>query len=296
MEEVPRTFLSRILYPGPTPDIKPLPSSGRAGRNLPAAILSGVGLVVVVAATLLFFRPAFLVLVGALMVLGIWEVAGALARNGQNVVALPVYVGGIGMFVAGTLGSVNWVLFATYLTVVVAVAWRLFTPSMVGRPIQDIMVTIFVVVYLPLFGAFVGLMSYQSVTPWPIVFFILAVVANDLGGWGAGVLFGKHPLAPKLSPKKSWEGFAGSVAASVLVGLVGTFVIGIPWYWGLLFGFIAAFVGTLGDLTESMIKRDVELKDMSAIVPGHGGIMDRLDSLLFAAPAFYLAYGAALGW
>ncbi len=296
MEDSEPSLLSRIVYPGPAADTVPLPSSGRAGRNLPAAVASGVGLIVVVGAALFFARAAFLVFVGVLLLLAIWEVAGALARKDQRVMALPVYVGGLGIFVAGSLGSLTWILTGLYLTVLVAVAWRMFATSLPGRPIQDIMATVFTIVYLPVFGAFVGLMSHHSQQPWPIVFFIVVVIMNDIGGWAAGVLFGKHPMAPKLSPKKSWEGFAGSIISTTLAGFAATLVLGIPWWWSFVLGAIGAIVGTLGDLTESLIKRDVGLKDMSNIVPGHGGIMDRLDSLLFTTPAFYLAYSIALGW
>lgn len=296
MDQRAPSFLSRVFSPGPTADHEPLPSSGKAGRNLPAAIISGVTLVTVVALALFLSRPVFLVLVSLLMLLASWEVAGALARRGQHVTLVPVYIGGLGMIIAGALGSVYWVMLAMYLTVFASVLWRIFTPNAPGRPIQDVMATIFTIVYIPFFGSFVTLMSYNAPTPWPLVFFVVVVVCSDLGGWMAGVLFGKHPMAPKLSPKKSWEGFAGSVALSTVAALIGTFVLGIPWWWCFIMGAAGALIGTLGDLTESLIKRDVGLKDMSSVVPGHGGIMDRLDSLLFAAPAFFLIYSTALQW
>lgn len=291
-----RPLLARVLSPGPTPDTVPLPSTGRAGRNLPAAVASGLTLLVAVVLALLFVRPAFMVFVGFLVVLASWEVAGALARKDLEVSLAPVYVGGVGMFVAGALGSIPWVMYTMYLTVVVSVAWRMFSKGTEGRPVADVMATVFLIAYIPFMASFVGLMSSKSAEPWPLIFFILVVISNDLGGWVAGVLFGKHPMAPRLSPKKSWEGFAGSIIMCVAVAYGGTWVLGIPWWWALVMGAAGAFVGTLGDLTESLIKRDVGLKDMSNIMPGHGGIMDRLDSLLFTAPLFYLIYSLALGW
>ena len=245
---------------------------------------------------LFFARDLFLVMVGFLVVLALWEIAGALARKGLHVTLVPVYVGGLGMFVASALGSIDWVMYAMYLTFLVSTAWRIFSTNTPGRPIMDVMATAFTIVYIPFMASFVGLMAQRSDNPWPLVFFIVIVVCNDLGGWMAGVLFGKHPMAPKLSPKKSWEGFAGSVLLCGVSGWVATVVLGIEWWWAVAFAVAGAFLGTLGDLTESLIKRDVGLKDMSTIVPGHGGIMDRLDSLLFAAPAFYLIYSVALGW
>ncbi|WP_099332734.1 phosphatidate cytidylyltransferase [Actinomyces minihominis] len=296
MSQKNQSVLARVFNPGPTPDTTPLPATGRAGRNLPAAVTSGLILLTTVALALFFARNLFLVFVGILIVLATWEIAGALARKQLNVVLIPVYLGGIAMFVAGSLGSEEWVMYSMYLTILVATAWRIFAVDMPGRPIMDVMATIFTIVYIPFMASFVGLMSQRTDSPWPLVFFVVVVVCNDLGGWMAGVMFGKHPMAPKLSPKKSWEGFAGSVIMCGAAGWVATLVMGIEWWWLFVFAVAGAVLGTLGDLTESLIKRDVGLKDMSSIMPGHGGIMDRLDSLLFAAPAFFLIYSLALGW
>ena len=296
MSKSDRPFLTRVFDPGPTPDTVPLPSTGRAGRNLPAAVASGLTLLVGVVAALLFARPIFMVFVGFLVLLASWEVAGALARKNLKVALPAVYVGGLAMFVAGALGSTSWVMYATYGTLVLAIAWRLFTGGMESNAIGGITATVFIIAYIPFMASFVGLMSARSDSPWPMVFFILVVVANDLGGWLAGITFGKHPMAPKLSPKKSWEGFAGSLVLCGAVAYWATWVLGIEWWWAIPLAATGAIVGTLGDLTESLIKRGVGLKDMSEIMPGHGGIMDRLDSLLFTAPMFYLIYSSALGW
>ncbi len=290
------TLLSRVFQPGPTPNKPPLPATGKAGRNLPAAVASGLTLLVAVVLALFFARSIFLVFVAILMLLALWEIAGALARKGMTVTLIPVYIGSIGMFVASIRGSMTWVMIGMYLTVLVSAAWRIFSFDKPGRPVMDVMATIFAIVYIPFMASFVGLMAFHSKSAWPIVFFVVVVVSNDLGGWMAGVVFGKHPMAPKLSPKKSWEGFAGSVAMCAAAGWAATLVLDIQWWWLFAFAFAGAAIGTLGDLTESLIKRDVGLKDMSSIMPGHGGIMDRMDSLLFAAPAFYLIYSFALGW
>jgi phosphatidate cytidylyltransferase len=115
------------------------------------------------------------------------------------------------------------------------------------------------------------------------------VVLSDTGGYAAGVFFGKHAMAPAISPKKSWEGFAGSVtAAAVGSSLLLYFLLDIAFYWGLLFGAVISVVAVVGDLGESMLKRDLGIKDMSQLLPGHGGLMDRLDSILFAVPTAYL--------
>lgn len=291
-----RSVWAQVVRPLPTEEKPPLTATGKAGRNLPAAVTSAIVLIAAVGSTLFLARPAFLVLVCLLMWVATWEVAGAFARRDAQVSVVPLYLGGAGIFASAALGSLTWVLIGLYLTSLVTIAWRMAQPNLPTRPVADIQASIFTLVYIPFFASFVALMSFHSEGPWPIVFFVLAIVANDTGGWLAGITFGKHPMAPKLSPKKSWEGFAGSVVLCGAVGYVGTLVMDIPWWWALVIAVLGSVVGTAGDLVESLIKRDAGLKDMSAIVPGHGGLMDRLDSLLFTAPAFFVLYMAAFGW
>ena len=122
-----------------------------------------------------------------------------------------------------------------------------------------------------------------------IITFIAITVASDTGGYVAGVLFGKHPMAPVISPKKSWEGFAGSVVFCLVAGwALVVYLLDGDWWVGLLLGLIAAVMATLGDLCESVIKRDLGIKDMSQVIPGHGGLMDRLDSLLATVAPIWL--------
>lgn len=287
---------NRFILAPPTQNHTPLPASGRAGRNLPAAIASGVILLVALGVALVFARPFFVGLVVFLMLVATWEVAGAFARSSRTVMLPAVYLGGVAMVVAGATVGPFWVMASLSFTFALIVIWRLASPNLTTPPIEDVAFSVFTAVYIPFNASFVALISAQATTVWPIVFFVAIVACNDLGGWMAGVLFGRHPMAPKLSPKKSWEGFAGSVALSVAAGVAGSLVMGIAWWNGIFFGVAAAVLGTLGDLLESLIKRDVGLKDMSSIVPGHGGLMDRLDSILFAAPAFYFLFALALGW
>jgi phosphatidate cytidylyltransferase len=142
------------------------------------------------------------------------------------------------------------------------------------------------VTFYPVFLAgFAALMLAEEDGRQRIVVFILVTVFSDLGGYAVGVKFGKHPMAPSLSPKKSWEGFAGSVASCAVVGAIALpLLLGGAWWAGALLGVVAAGAATLGDLIESSIKRDLGIKDMSTILPGHGGLMDRLDSLVVVAP------------
>lgn len=288
--------LSSLWVAPPTKNVAPLPASGRAGRNMPAAITSALVLVGALAGTLFFSMPVFVGLITFLVVVACWELAGAFARKDLKVSLPPLYLGTVAMLVTGYLLGPVWVMISLYFTFAAAALWRLASSSDKTAPINDVMASSFVAVYVPFAASFVTLIAAASDGPWTIVFFVLIVAFNDIGGWAAGVMFGKHPMAPKLSPKKSWEGFAGSIIFTSAAAVGATFVIGIPWWWCFVLGVCAAILGTLGDLVESLIKRQVGLKDMSNLVPGHGGLMDRVDSMLFCAPAFYIFYAIALGW
>ena len=118
---------------------------------------------------------------------------------------------------------------------------------------------------------------------------VLGPVGNDVGGYIAGVLFGRHPMAPGISPKKSWEGFAGSlVLGTAMVTLIAVLALELPWWVGVAIGAVLVVVSTCGDLAESLLKRDLGIKDMGHLLPGHGGVLDRVDSILLAAPTTYV--------
>ena len=178
-------------------------------------------------------------------------------------------------------------------TTVAAMAWRL--PRGSHGFVKDAAASLFTIAYLPLLGCFVPLMMGDDGGSRRIATWILSVVASDTGGYAVGVLCGKHKLAPRISPKKSWEGFAGSVITAAFVGwacLGG--LLSAPWWAGIVLGVVLALTGTAGDLVESMIKRDAGIKDMSNFLPGHGGVMDRLDSVLFSAPFAWLVMSLVL--
>jgi len=122
-----------------------------------------------------------------------------------------------------------------------------------------------------------------------VLCWLIVVVCSDTGGYAAGVLFGKHPMAPSISPKKSWEGFAGSMLAGAIGGTLSVMLLlHAHWWVGLPYGLALVVCATGGDLVESLIKRDLGIKDMGNLLPGHGGLMDRLDSLLPTAVAAWL--------
>ncbi len=290
----------QVFVPLPTPPKEPLPASGKAGRNLPAAFVSAIIMLGIAALGLFWNRIVLDAFIAVLILIALWEVAGAFARDKYYAQLPALYVGAIGMIVAASFGSVFWLAIALYLTFFLVVLWRFFFAPLINKtdssPIQDIIISVFMAAYIPFTASFVILVSEASKnTPWPLMFFIVIVVCSDIGGWFAGILFGKHPLAPRISPKKTWEGLFGAVLLSGLAAWGATYLLEIDWWWLFLLCAAGSLVGTIGDLTESLIKRQVGLKDMSDIVPGHGGLMDRLDALLFAAPVFYIIYLAALG-
>lgn len=281
----------------PSPPVVPVVSHGRAGRNLPAAIAVGVGLGVYVIATLLFWPFGFVLLVALALALASVELHTALARVGMRSAVVPIVVGSvaiaIGSYVAGrqtppVFSTTSVLLAALALTVLASLIWRM--PAGPDGYVRDVAASMLTIGYVPLLGSFAALMlAAPDDGVARTVTFLLVVVMNDTGGYIAGVLFGRHPMSPRISPKKSWEGFAGSVvlgtAAAVCMTVYGLHA---PWWIGLVLGVGLVAVATCGDLVESLVKRDLKIKDMSSFLPGHGGVMDRLDSLLLAAPVAWL--------
>lgn len=260
---------------------------GRAGRNLPAAIGVGVGLAGL-ALVSLFTRPeAFVALTSFVVVLAVWELSGALAAKQIVVPVIPVAVGALGMLVSAYVAGPEGLLVSFMLTGFGVLLWRIVEG--LDGAMRDVTSGLFVAAYVPLLAGFAILMLASGHGPERVVTFIALTVASDTGGYIAGVLFGRHPMAPRVSPKKSWEGFAGSTVAGLATGTACVTVLldGRPWV-GLVLGAAAVVTATMGDLSESLLKRDLGIKDMGNLLPGHGGIMDRMDSLLPTAPVVYL--------
>ncbi len=263
------------------------PDHGRAGRNLPAAITVGVSLVVLVIASLFWVKDLFVAVVVVALLIGLWELKRAMATAAIRVPVLPVAVGGTAMLLSSFYADMEAAAFAMALTVIATLVWRLADGA--EGFVRDVSAGIFCLSYLPLMGVFVLLMLDEKDGPWRIVAFIVATVASDIGGYIAGVLFGKHPMAPTISPKKSWEGFTGSLLFGVGSGIaVVVYALDGDWWVGIVLGVAGVVMATLGDLSESLIKRDLGIKDMGDLLPGHGGLMDRLDSLVAVAPIAWL--------
>jgi phosphatidate cytidylyltransferase len=263
-------------------------AAGRAGRNLVAAIGVGVGLGAVVLSSLLIERHWFIPVVALAAAVGTWELAGALRRGADIRVPLPVLlIGGQAMvWLVWPFGpAATAVAFAA--TALGVLLWRM--PGGAEHYVRDVTAGVFTAAYVPLLCAFAALMVVAPDGAARVLVFMICVVASDVGGYTAGVLAGKHPMAPTISPKKSWEGFGGSItAAAIGSALVFALALHAPFYWGLVFGAAISVVAVVGDLAESMLKRDLGIKDMSHLLPGHGGLMDRLDSILFAVPTAFL--------
>jgi phosphatidate cytidylyltransferase len=263
------------------------PSTGRAGRDMAAAISVGLGLGAVILATLLVWRPAFLLVITAAVLVSVVELSRALQAGDHRPAVPPLAVGSVAIIaLAWTRGPTGLVV-AFLLTVFAVLLWRL-GEGPVGY-LRDASAAAFVALYIPLLAGFAVLLLVPDDGVARVLTFIGTVVCSDVGGFAAGVLAGRHPLAPSVSPKKSWEGLGGSVAACVLIGtLLVTLVFHGHWWGGALFGVAIALTATLGDLGESLIKRDLGIKDMGHLLPGHGGLMDRMDSLLPSAAVAYL--------
>jgi phosphatidate cytidylyltransferase len=267
----------------PTPGKKP----GRAGRDMVAAIGVGLGLGAVILVSLLVYRPAFLLVLGAAILTGVVELTRALQAGNARAPLVPLLVGTVAMVVLAWTRGASGLVVAFLLTVLAVLLWRLGDGP--DGYLRDASAGVLVALYVPLLAGFAVLLLVPDDGAARVLAFIATVVGNDVGGFAAGVLFGKHPMAPSVSPKKSWEGMAGSIVACVLIATpVVTLALGGPWWGGVLFGVALAVSATVGDLGESLIKRDLGIKDMGQLLPGHGGIMDRLDSLLPSAAVAYL--------
>jgi len=271
----------------PAPPVAP---ASRAGRNLPAAIASGVVLGVAIIASLVFWKPAFMLIVVAAVLVAVWELGHAFATGEIRIAREPVMAGGVLMVLVAYFFGTPALVTATAVTALVTMLWRL--RGGIAGYVMDTTAAVFTIMYVPFLGSFVALLLAEDRGAAAIVTFILVTIASDIGGYAVGVLAGKHPMAPVISPKKSWEGFAGSAVSCVVVGwLTVVYLLDGDWWVGVALGASAVVMATLGDLCESVIKRDLGIKDMSQIVPGHGGLMDRLDSLLAtAAPVWLLLH------
>ncbi|MBB5071386.1 phosphatidate cytidylyltransferase [Saccharopolyspora gloriosae] len=263
------------------PDPPSRPS--RAGRDLRAAIAVGVVLGAAIILSLLMLRHLFIGIVAVAAAVSTVELAGALRRGADiRVSLLPVLVGGQLMIWLSWPFGLRGLLVAFTITTLGCLAWR-FRLGVDGY-LRDVTASVFTAAYVPMFASFAAMLAVPEDGAFRALCFMIGVVASDTGGYAFGVLLGKHPMAPSISPKKSWEGFGGSMLTGTVAGALSvTLLLEGQWWQGALFGAALVCSATLGDLMESVIKRDLGIKDMGNMLPGHGGLMDRMDSLLPSA-------------
>ena len=266
----------------------------KAGRNLPAAVASGLVLSILVIVSLVTIKWLFGVLAVAALLVAVHEFVSVLRSKGIHVARTPVYIATAAIPSAAYLWGLEAQLAATGIAILAVMMWRLRRGAQ--GLVADISVSVMLVAYLPFMAAFLMLTLSADNGPWRVLVFILLTVSNDIGGYAVGVLFGKHPIAPQISPKKSWEGLFGSVVLQSVVGIVAfIYIFDAPWWQGLIAGVVLTVSATGGDFIESAVKRDLGVKDMGTIVPGHGGIMDRLDSLVPNAFVSWVLFSIFLG-
>lgn len=265
----------------------PAAAASKAGRNLPAAIAVGGGLGAAVILILIYTPLVWVGVVAAAVAVATWEVAKRLREADIRVPLIPLLLGGQAMVWLAWPYGPQGVLAAFAGAAVVTMVWRLFDHGLKATPrnfLRDTAIAVFVTAWVPLLASFAALMVLQDDGAGRVFCLMIVVVCSDVGGYAAGVFFGKHAMVPAISPKKSWEGFAGSLVFCVIGGVLSvTFILDANPLVGVLLGAALVFTATLGDLIESQVKRELGIKDMGTLLPGHGGIMDRLDSILPSA-------------
>jgi phosphatidate cytidylyltransferase len=254
---------------------------------VPLSIAVAVVLIALIVVSLAVVKDLFLIVVVAAILVGLWELARALSTAGYRLPLIPLGAGTVAMVAGAFYGGPDVLIGCLAGTLLVTILWRMLG----GQEgfVRDLAAGGLCLLYLPFLASFVSLLLAADDGVERVLTFIFVTIASDIGGFVAGVLLGRHPMAPVISPKKTWEGFAGSAIACLGVGVAClVWLIDDDWWIGLVLGAAAVVAATLGDLAESTIKRDLGVKDMSNLLPGHGGIMDRLDSLLATVPVAYL--------
>ncbi len=275
-------------------DADPAAPKSRAGRNLPAAIGSGLGLGAVVLLSLFTWKWTFGVVVVVALLVAVREFVQAFGSCGIKVARTPLFIATVLLPVTAFIWGLSVEVVVLGITVLFVMFWRIRLGT--DGYVRDVSASIFVAAYVPFMAGFVMLTLAADDGPKRVVVFILLTVANDIGGYAAGVFFGKHPIAAQISPKKSWEGFGGSLILQSAVGAASfVLLLDAPWWQGVLAGVVLTVTATAGDFAESAIKRDLGIKDMGRMLPGHGGMMDRLDSLIPNAFASWVIFSVFLG-
>jgi len=261
----------------------------RAGRKLLPSILVSIFLLAIIFTTINLEPLLFFGFIWVVIMIGVREIAHAYRKGG---IELPDYVlmmAATVLLVATWNGETEGLAVSTGLTIPIL----MFTLLLISQKdfIKRSTSAVFITFYLAVLGGFILLLANHPDGALRILALVVLIACNDTFAYIAGVLLGKHKLAPSISPKKSWEGLIGGSIASIVGGsLIFHYLFEVNWIFGAAIGVMTVITATCGDLIESAIKRDLAIKDMSNLLPGHGGIMDRLDSALFTAPAVWFAF------
>ena len=261
----------------------------RAGRKLLPSILVSLSLLTLIFGSITLEPKLFLALICIVIMLGVRELTHAYRAGGIELPDLPIMAAALVILLASWFGGTEGLAVSTGLIIPIL----MFLLLLISQKdfIKRSTSAVFAVFYLAVLGGFILLVANDLDGGKRILALVILIACNDTFAYFAGVLFGKHKMAPSISPKKSWEGLIGGLIASVIGGgLVFHLAFETGWYVGSAIGVMTVVTATCGDLIESAIKRDLAIKDMSNLLPGHGGIMDRLDSALFTAPAVWFAF------
>ncbi|WP_217131927.1 phosphatidate cytidylyltransferase [Leucobacter chinensis] len=268
----------------------------KAGRNLFFAIGSGLVFGAVFLLSLFLAKPVFAGVVALLVIVALIELATAYRGAGRRVPRIGVAISGLFILFGAYQYGAKGMLGGFVAGLIVLGVWRLvegLVPQWEVPPktlVRDVFSGLFTLAYVALLASIAILIVHGESGEWWVFTLVAVVVSVDVGAYAAGVTLGKHKMTPRISPNKTWEGFAGAVVAGVTVAIIcAVFLLELPWWLGGLLGVMLVITATIGDLTESLIKRNLGVKDMSSWVPGHGGFLDRLDSLLpSTVPVYFI--------
>lgn len=266
----------------------------KTGRNLPVAIASGCVLGALVFFSIFPWPQLFTIITSLGTLIGLRELNRAFGGKGTTLAVVPLAVGGVAMQAGAYFGGAEWLVGIAALTAIACLVWRLRGGA--EGFVADASANLFTLVYLPLLLAtWMLLIAHPEDGQYRLVVFIVVTISSDIGGYFAGILLGRHKMAPVISPNKTWEGFGGSVVGCAVAGaLCVTLMLDGPWWVGVVLGLAVVLAATVGDLIESLFKRDLGVKDMGRFMPGHGGLMDRIDSLLIAGPVVWIVLSLLL--
>ena len=271
--------------------------NARTGRPLAMALTVGLALGLSLLFSLIFVKELYMLFAGVLVAFTAFELASALRFAGLNIPRLPTVIAAVAVVPASFYWLAEGQWYVTLAGIVFVGVWRLVwlvrpnNRGSVRAVLRDLGAGVFVMLYIAFLASFTVLLTAQDGGQWWTLAMLIVVVVSDIGAYASGLSFGKHPMAPTISPNKTWEGFAGAAIASVTAGvLLALFMIDQPVWVGIIFGLVILGTATMGDLAESLIKRDLGIKDISTWLPGHGGFLDRVDSSLLSAAAGYALF------